>query len=104
MNHPTEYNRHFLKWTRLSWLGIALSIAALFFGMMATGGGHGTYTLWYCGLILSAVSWLLVLVSIVSGFKGMKETKETEIWLPALVFQCFVFLCLTCAGLWGMGG
>ena len=71
---------------------------------MEAGGGHGTYVLWSCGLILSVVSWVLVLTSIVSGFKGMKETDETGIYLPALMLQCLVFLCLTCAGIWGMGG
>ena len=34
----------------------------------------------------------------------MKETDETGIYLPALMLQCLVFLCLTCAGIWGMGG
>lgn len=101
MSNHSEYNRRFLKWTRLSWLGMALSAAALFFGMMAAGGGHGTYGIWYSGLALSAVSWLLVIASIVTGFIGMRQP---GIWIPALVLQCFVFLCLTCAGIWGIGG
>lgn len=100
MSDDSESNQRFLKWTRASWVGVVVSTITLFFGMMATGGGHGSYELWFCGLAFSAVTWFLILESVIVGFRGRKQ----GVWLPVLILQTVVFLALTCVGIWGMGG
>ncbi|MFO1486693.1 MAG: hypothetical protein U1F71_25260 [Verrucomicrobiaceae bacterium] len=100
MSEDSKNNQRFLKWSRVSWLGLFLSFTALCYGMMAAGAGHGSSTPWFFGLVISFMTWLSMLASVILGFRGLKQ----GVWLPALILQTVVFLVLTCVGIWGMGG
>lgn len=100
MTENTKKHQRFVKWVRVSWLGVLLSTIALFYGIMAAGAGHGTTTPWLLGLALSFVTWLAMLISVIVGFRGIKH----GVGLPQLVLQTLFFLALTCLGIWGAGG
>ncbi len=81
--------------------GIPTTAVILFFGMMMTGGGHGTERLWLLGLLLSFVCWLVVAASCITGFIAWRRGGRIVWWaIPELL----VFVALTLLGLWGMGG
>lgn len=100
MSENSKENQRFLRWARAGWLGIFLSTIVLFLGIMAAGGGHGTTTPCFFGLVLSFVTWLVMLISVIVGFRGIKK----GIWMPALFLQSVAFLALTCLGVWGAQG
>jgi hypothetical protein len=91
----------FRFWVRISWASMVLSVITLFFGMMATGGGHGTYGLWFAGLALAAASWLVTLASVVVGYPVIKES---TFWGLVWGLQLIIWTLVTLVGAWGLQG
>jgi hypothetical protein len=81
--------------------GIPTTAGVLYLGMMMTGGGHGTYGMWYFGLLLSFVCWLLVGLSCVTALVAWRR-EACAVWWA--IPEAVVFIALTLLGLWGMGG
>ena len=82
-------------------IGVPITAAVLYFGMMATGGGHGTYGLWIFGLILSVLCWLLIGASFITSVVTWKREARSVWWaIPSGI----VLVLLTLLGLWGMQG
>lgn len=98
---PSPEMRRFRRWVTTSWIGLVLSCMSLFFGLMATGAGHGTYGLWYLGLVVSFISWLLVLISVLVGRAAIQQS---SVWGLVWGLQLVLWLILTGVGIWGIGG
>ena len=82
-------------------IGLPVTAGILFLGMMMTGGGHGTYGMWYFGLALSFLCWLLVMISVITGIIAWKRDSLVVWWL---VPETLLFVVLTLLGVWGVGG
>ncbi len=82
-------------------VGIPITAGVLYLGMMMTGGGHGTYGMWYFGLLLSLVCWLLVGTSFVTGLVAWRREARAVWWA---IPEAVVFITLTLLGLWGIEG
>jgi hypothetical protein len=67
--------------------GGALSFWILFFGALATGGGHGHYTLWYVGLAAAALSALLLVIGTASA--AWKKTERKSLICGVLALGVF---------------
>lgn len=82
-------------------LSAMLAGFTLFFGLIATGGGHGTFGLWYLGLGLCWLAWLTcagsLTVEIVNGARGFSPNWWIYVLLP-------LFAVGSLLGLWGLSG
>lgn len=82
-------------------IGVVLNAVILYIGAMATGGGHGSFELWYLGLFISPIVWILVLAGFVSSVIIWKKSSERIWWtFPSLA----LLIVLTLLGLWGLKG
>jgi hypothetical protein len=93
---------YFLSWRIFvaSLLVALLAAVVLYIGLAAIGLGHGDSTLWYCGLFLAFLSWLLFgttsALAVASGFRS----GYVGWWI---LLSGPIFLALTLAGLWALG-
>jgi hypothetical protein len=79
----------------------ACTCYVLWVGLNALGAGHGTATIWYGGLVLWFVSWVVLLASCVTGLVSWKQTSHLPFWVaPSLL----VLAVVTGLGIWGLGG
>jgi hypothetical protein len=84
-----------------SMVGIPITAFILFLGMGMTGAGHGTYGMWYFGLLLSFICWLFVGASVITGFIAWRREARIVWWA---IPEAILFIVLTLLGLWGMQG
>jgi hypothetical protein len=57
------------------------TLLILLFGLAQGGAGHGTWGLWYFGLILWFVAWLAMLVSCIAGGVAWKQSGKACWWI-----------------------
>ncbi len=82
-------------------IGIPVTAGVLFLGMVMTGGGHGSYGVWYFGLALSFLCWVVAMISTVTGIVAWSRETRPVWWV---VPEALIFVGLTVLGLWGLGG
>jgi hypothetical protein len=73
----------------------------LLFGLAQGGAGHGTWGLWYFGLLLWFVAWLTMLVSCIVGAVAWKRTGKLSWWI---VPGTALLVATGALGLWGLQG
>jgi hypothetical protein len=103
LNKPTP-GWHIHSWAKMKTLspsakfltggsvGGAFSFVLLFFGLMAGGGGHGSYTLWYVGLIVAGVSGFALLAGSVRSGAKKEERGSFGLGLAAIALFAVVGL------------
>jgi len=80
---------------------LPITVGVLYFGLMMTGGGHGTYGLWYLGLLLSLFLWFSCGMCCITGIRAQVKEKTVVWWV---IPSAMLFLLLTGIGIWGLGG
>lgn len=78
-----------------------LSGFALPFGLAASGGGHGTYTIWAVGLVLAALAWLCFLVSTITTLWLRRGRGFLGWWFPLVLA---LLIASSWLGVWGLSG
>jgi len=73
----------------------------LLFGIFASGGGHGSFTLWYVGLGFCWAAWLACASSLVLASLAWAHGQTPRWWFFALAL---LFLAASGLGLWGLRG
>ena len=84
-----------------SLIGGVVTLSLLFVGIGMGGAGHGDWTIWYVGLLMWAISWLVMLVSCVAGIASWARSGRPAWWvIPAGL----IVWAVGALGLWGLQG
>ena len=67
----------------------SISYPALFAGALYTGGGHGSYSLWYGALVYACLAATLLLVGTIIAILK-KRKKDAAIGITILVVSAFI--------------
>jgi hypothetical protein len=78
-----------------------VGVVAIFFGILATGGGHGSYWLFFLALALCVLAGCILAYSVVTGFIVARNDLRQAPWLVVSIPLLVGALAL---GLWGMQG
>lgn len=73
----------------------------LLFGLAASGGGHGTYVPWYIGLVLFALTWISLLLSVAIEYRRRAAGLPVRWWFGGVLL---LLVLATIVGLWGLQG